>query len=152
MEIIPYIIGLATVFVATFAAESLKDMGYLRITQYIRTCIMLAAVFFITFTPDFSENPVITALWATIESLGLVAAIFYSKDMFTPQKIYSRNIDVPRQLLYREDKVTGICYVLTDAEAQAAHKRGETVYIHAIARVKYETYKNSKTSSINTNL
>lgn len=144
MEIIPYCIGVATILVAFISAEALKAAGYRHVTQYIRTGIMLVAVFFITFTPDFSRNPEITSLWATIEGLGLVAAIFYSKDTFTPQKVYRRNIDVPRQLLYREDKATGICYVLTDAEAQAAHERGETVYIHAIARVKYETYKNSK--------
>ena len=135
MEILYYVCG-GLILLLFVIAECLKNEGLLKQTQYIRTCILV-----IGGIVAVSDCQLVVRL--ITEFFTILTFVLYSKDTFTQQKIYPKNLDVPRQLLYREDKVTGKCYVLSDKEAKTAHEQGENVFIHATVRVKYETYKNN---------
>lgn len=131
MEIVYYSV-LVSVLLLFTAAECLKNEGLLKVSQYLRVLAIMLAI-----SVAICPSPIIARV--ITEFFGILTFVLYTKDTFTQQKIYPKNLDVPRQLLYKEDKVTGKCTVLSKKEAQQAHEQGEQVFIHATVRVKYET-------------
>ena len=130
MEILYYVCGglLLLLFVI---AECLKNEGLLKVSQYLRALILMLGVVIVLGNCQVAVR-IATGLF------GILTFLLYTKDTFTQQKIYPKDLDVPRQLLYREDRRTGKCYVLSDEAAKKAHEKGELVFIHATVRVKYQ--------------
>lgn len=126
---------LFAVVISFVVAECFKSEGYLKVTQIIRFCIAQVCIGIANGCWDMPFG-----IMVFFDCMGILAAILFVKDTINRQKVYSRCEDVPRQILYREDK-SGKCYVLTDAEAKKAHEKGENVYIHAIVKVKYGSLK-----------
>lgn len=117
-------------------AECFKSEGYLKVTQIIRFCIAQICIGMANGCWDMPFG-----IMVFFDVMGILVAILFIKDTINQQKVYPRCEDVPRQVLYKEDTKSGKCYILTDAEAKKASNAGETVYIHAIARVKYKSLK-----------
>lgn len=124
-------------------AEVCKSNAFYRATSIFRVLGMLYAVAFIVygfvnpadFQATFGQYP--HWLMSVFGLAGGYNAGLFVLELYRPRKYYANYLDVPRQVLYKVGKY-GKCIVLSEAEAKKAHKNGETVYIHAMARVTYK--------------
>ena len=122
MEIVYYSV-LVFVLLLFTAAECLKNEGLLKVSQYLRVLAIMLAI-----GVAICPSPIIARV--ITEFFGILTFVLYTKDTFTQQKIYPKNLDVPRQLLYKEDKVTGKSYIsgeifdLPEDRAYAAIEHG----------------------------
>lgn len=131
----------AWVFVAI--AEICKSNGFYRGTVVFRVLTLLYIESFVVY--GFADPTRFQVVFGVPPIKGLLAfgvAYVYSSLMFIlelylPRKYYPNYLDVPRQVLYKVGKY-GKCIVLSEKEAKKAHANGETVYIHAMARVTYK--------------
>lgn len=136
MIITANLIILAVALVA--GAESFKRIGYYNATIFFR----IITILYVTTTIVISQLlPQELPLPFVALPIFVLASIYnwvmYIIELFTPQKIYKSFLDVPHQVMYKIDS-HGRGIVLTEKQAKKAHKNGETVYIHAIARVVYK--------------
>ena len=140
------IVGFTFVIVAwliVFVAEICKSNGLYRGTSVFRILTLLYVVAFVVY--GFTDPTRFLAVlgmspFKGILVFGLAGAysgIMFLLELYLPRKYYPTYLDVPRQVLYKVGKY-GKCIVLSEAEAKKAHKNGETVYIHAMARVTYK--------------
>ena len=140
------VVGFTFVIVAwliVFVAEICKSNGLYRGTSVFRVLTLLYVVAFIVY--GFTDPTQFFAVmgmrpFKAMLIFGLAGAysgIMFLLELYLPRKYYPTYLDVPRQVLYKVGKY-GKCIVLSEAEAKKAHKNGETVYIHAMARVTYK--------------
>lgn len=140
------VVGFTFVIVAwliVFVAEICKSNGLYRGTSVFRVLTLLYVVAFIVyglanptrFLAVLGMSPFKGMLVFGIA--GAYSGIMFLLELYLPRKYYPTYLDVPRQVLYKVGKY-GKCIVLSEAEAKKAHKNGETVYIHAMARVTYK--------------
>ena len=140
------IVGFTFVIVTwliVLVAEICKSNGFYRGTSAFRVLTMLYAMAFIVY--GFADPTRFLAVLGMTPLKGLLAfglaggysAVMFLIELYQPHKYYPTYLDVPRQVLYKVGKF-GKCIVLSEKEAKQAHKNGETVYIHAMARVTYK--------------
>ena len=119
-------------------AEIFKSNGFYKATLLFRVWSMLYALFIMPMSQLFpQELPVSSKALPMFALVGAYSWTMFLIELFTQQKIYKSFLDVPRQVLYKMGS-HGKCIVLTEKQAKKASKNGETVYIHAIARVVYK--------------
>lgn len=124
-------------------AEICKSNGFYKGTSAFRVLTMLYAVAFIVYV--FADPARFFAVLGMTPFKGMLAfglaggysVVMFLIELYQPHKYYPTYLDVPRQVLYKVGKY-GKCIVLSEKEAKQAHKNGETVYIHVIARVTYK--------------
>lgn len=130
------LIIVAWVFV--LISEIFKSNGFYKATLLFRVWAMLYALFIMPMSQLFpQELPVSSKALPMFALVGAYSWTMFMIELFTQQKIYKSFLDVPRQVLYKMGS-HGKCIVLTEKQAKKAHKNGETVYIHAVARVVYK--------------
>lgn len=140
------IVGFTFVIVTwliVLVAEICKSNGFYRGTSAFRVLTMLYVVAFIVY--GFADPTRFLAVLGMTPFKGLLAfglaggysVVMFLIELYQPHKYYPTYLDVPRQVLYKVGKF-GKCIVLSEKEARQAHKNGETVYIHAMARVTYK--------------
>lgn len=140
------IVGFTFVIVTwliVLVAEICKSNGFYRGTSAFRVLTMLYALAFIVY--GFADPTRFLAVLGMTPFKGLLAfglaggysVVMFLIELYQPHKYYPTYLDVPRQVLYKVGKF-GKCIVLSEKEAKQAHKNGETVYIHAMARVTYK--------------
>ena len=119
-------------------AETFKRNGFYYAALFFRIILPLYAMPIVV-VGEFLPQELSVPPWALVVFALASAYSFamYVIELFTPQKIYKSFLDVPRQILYKMGS-HGKCIVLTEKQAKKAHKNGETVYIHAVARVVYK--------------
>lgn len=119
-------------------AETFKRNGFYYVALFFRIILPLYAMPIVV-VGEFLPQELPVPPWALVV-FALASAYSFAMfviELFTPQKIYKSFLDVPRQVLYKMGS-HGKCIVLTEKQAKKSHKNGETVYIHAIARVVYK--------------
>lgn len=140
------VVGFTFVIVAwliVFVAEICKSNGLYRGTSVFRVLTLLYVVAFIVYgLTDPTQFFAVMGMrpFKAMLVFGLAGAysgIMFLLELYLPRKYYPTYLDVPRQVLYKVGKY-GKCIVLSEDEAKKAHKNGETVYIHAMARVTYK--------------
>lgn len=140
------IVGFTFVIVAwliVLVAEICKSNGLYRGTSVFRVLTLLYVVAFVVY--GFTDPTRFLAVLGMSPFKGMLvfglagaySGIMFLLELYLPRKYYPTYLDVPRQVLYKVGKY-GKCIVLSEAEAKKAHKNGETVYIHAMARVTYK--------------
>lgn len=136
MIITANLIILAVALVAS--AESFKRFGYYNTTLFFRIItILYATTMVVTNQLLPQELPIPFVALPIFVLVSIYSWVLYIIELFTPQKIYKSFLDVPHQVMYKIGS-HGRGIVLTEKQAKKAHKNGETVYIHAIARVVYK--------------
>lgn len=120
-------------YIDVIAAESLKFEGYLKYAQFLRVITVILAMAVLLIDKSHLELVISAGI------AGVLSFVLYVKDTFTPQKVYTKYVEIPRQVIYREDPATGKCYVLTENQAKIANAHKDNVYIHAMVRVKYSS-------------
>lgn len=140
------VVGFTFVIVAwliVLVAEICKSNGLYRGTSVFRVLTLLYVVAFVVY--GFTDPTRFLAVLGMSPFKGMLvfglagaySGIMFLLELYLPRKYYPTYLDVPRQVLYKVGKY-GKCIVLSEAEAKKAHKNGETVYIHAMARVTYK--------------
>lgn len=137
------IIFMVVAWLFVLVAEVCKSNAFYRATTIFRVLGMLYAVAFIVygfvnpadFQATFGQYP--HWLMSVFGLAGGYNAGLFVLELYRPRKYYANYLDVPRQVLYKVGKY-GKCQVLSEREAKKAHENGETVYIHAMARVTYK--------------
>ncbi len=119
----------------TSVAFIFKYFGYHKATLLFRVVTMLSVAGIVSLcglcSPTFN-----VPYWgiAVVSFFGIANWFLFIVELFAQQKIYSTYLEVPRQLMYMVGK-DGRCKILNDKQAKIAHENGETIYIHAVARV-----------------
>lgn len=140
------VVGFTFVIVAwliVFVAEICKSNGLYRGTSVFRVLTLLYVVAFIVYGLTDPTRFLAVLGMSPFKGMlvfglaGAYSGIMSLLELYLPRKYYPTYLDVPRQVLYKVGKY-GKCIVLSEAEAKKAHKNGETVYIHAMARVTYK--------------
>lgn len=140
------VVGFTFVIVAwliVFVAEICKSNGLYRGTSVFRVLTLLYVVAFIVYGLTDPTRFLAVLGMSPFKGMlvfglaGAYSGIMFLLELYLPRKYYPTYLDVPRQVLYKVGKY-GKCIVLSEAEAKKAHKNGETVYIHAMARVTYK--------------
>lgn len=140
------VVGFTFVIVAwliAFVAEICKSNGLYRGTSVFRVLTLLYVVAFIVYGLTDPTRFLAVLGMSPFKGMlvfglaGAYSGIMFLLELYLPRKYYPTYLDVPRQVLYKVGKY-GKCIVLSEAEAKKAHKNGETVYIHAMARVTYK--------------
>ena len=137
------IIFMVVAWLFVLVAEVCKCNAFYRATSIFRVFGMLYATAFIVygfgnpadFQATFGHFP--HWLMSVFGLAGGYNAGLFVLELYRPRKYYTNYLDVPRQVLYKVGKY-GKCQVLSEREAKKAHENGETVYIHAMARVTYK--------------
>lgn len=137
------IIFMIVAWLFVLVAEVCKGNAFYRAATIFRVLGMLYATAFIVygfgnpagFQATFGHFP--RWLMSVFGLAGGYNAGMFVLELYRPRKYYANYLDVPRQVLYKVGKY-GKCQVLSEREAKKAHENGETVYIHAMARVTYK--------------
>ena len=137
------IIFMLIAWLVIFVAEACKSNAFYRATAifrvlgmlYVTSLVMYGIVDPAGFQTTFGMYPVKFIL--VVGLAGGYDAVMFLVELYRPHKYYASYLDVPRQILYKVGKY-GKCQVLSEKEAKIAHEKGETVYIHAMARVTYK--------------
>lgn len=137
------IIFMLIAWLVIFVAEACKSNAFYRATAifrvlgmlYVTSLVMYGIVDPAGFQTTFGLYPVKFIL--AVGLAGGYDAVMFLVELYRPHKYYASYLDVPRQILYKVGKY-GKCQVLSEKEAKIAHEKGETVYIHAMARVTYK--------------
>lgn len=140
------LIGITLIIIAwiiVLVAEVCKSNGLYRGMSIFRVFTMLYVLTAIVY--GFSNQTGFLGIFGIelnkclpiLSLAGIYSFIMFILELYLPRKYYPTYLDVPRQVLYKVGKY-GKCIVLSEKEAKQAHKNGETVYIHAMARVTYK--------------
>lgn len=121
-----------------FISETFKWNGFYYAALFCRILLLLYAMPVAVVGVFFPQDlPIpLQAIFFLVLACAYSFMMFVV-ELFTQQKVYKSFLDVPRQVMYKMGK-HGKCYVLTEKQAKKAHEKGETVYIHAMARVTYK--------------
>lgn len=137
------IIFIIIAWLIVFVAEACKSNAFYKATSifrvlgmlYVTSLIVYGIVDPVGFQTTFGLFP--SKLMLGVGLAGGYSAGMFILELYRPHKYYASYLDVPRQILYKVGKY-GKCQVLSEKEAKIAHEKGETVYIHAMARVTYK--------------